>query len=105
MSGLRLNLLNTRTITANNIYLNYDDNITNILDLFPQTNDFNQQLNLKRNVVDSYDKTQIDNSLSLKANQNTTYTKTQIDNSLSLKQDLLSVLSLPNQTSLLNGNY
>ena len=81
MSGLGLNLLNTRNITASNIYLND----TNILDLFPQANDYNQQLNLKRNVVDSYDKTQIDNSLASKANQNTTYTKTQVDNGLSAK--------------------
>ena len=90
--------MNTRTVTANNIYLNYDDNITNILDLFPQTNDFNQQLLLKRNIIDSYDKnyintlitnyynkTETDNSLLLKSDKLTTYTKTETDSALALK--------------------
>ena len=62
MSGL--SLTNTRDVQSNNIYVNYDGIIINILDLFSQkneitnnTNDFNEQLNLKRNIADSYTKT------------------------------------------------
>ena len=88
MSGL--NLLNTKDVKANNIYLNYDGNIINILDLLafkteisnftglpPSTlnslekvatalnnnpdffNFVNNQLTLKRNISDSYDKNYI----------------------------------------------
>ena len=123
MSGL--SLTNSHNVTANNIYLNYDGNIINILDLFSQkneitnnTNDFNQQLNLKApikrptftgtvsgitkhmiglgNVNNSTDLNKpISNAtqtaLNLKANRDDTYTKTEIDNNLLLKQDQLSV--------------
>ena len=84
MNGL--SLTNSREIKANNIYLNYDNDIKNILQIFalkneltdviglpPETLDtlqkladalgnnpdffnyVNQQLALKRNVIDSYD--------------------------------------------------
>ena len=43
-------------------------------------------------------------ALNLKADSDDTYTKTEVDNNLLLKQDLLAVLSLPGQISLLNGN-
>ena len=83
-----LSLTNTRDIKCNNIYLNYLNDIKNILEIFALKNDltdiiglppetldtienlaealgnrpdfFNyveQQLALKRNVIDSYDKT------------------------------------------------
>ena len=124
-----LSLTNTRDIKANSIYLNYLNEIKNILDIFALKNDLidviglppstldtlqklaaalgdnpdffnyvNQQLALKRNVSESYDKnyintlilnyytkTQTNNALALKANQATTYNKTEIDKSLSLK--------------------
>ena len=127
MSGL--NLLNTKDVKANNIYVNYDGNIINILDLFSQKNEItnitglppstlntlqklaeslgnnpdffnfvNNQLTLKRNISDSYDKLYINTLIS------GYYSKIQIDNNLLLKQDLLTVLSLPGQISLLNQN-
>ena len=115
-----LSLTNTRDIKANNIYLNYLNDIKNILDVFALKNEIsaviglppatldtlqklaealgnnpiffsyvNEQLLLKRNVIDSYDKnyinnliagyytkTQTDTNLLLKANQATTYNKT-----------------------------
>jgi hypothetical protein len=93
----------------------------------------NQQLFLKRNVADSYDKnyintlitnyynkTQVDtlfnniidgaptvlntlNELAAALNDDANYATT-IQNQIALKQDLLSVLSLPGQIGLLNGN-
>ena len=159
-----LNLLKTKNVKANNIYVNYDGNILNILDLLafkteitnitgipPSTlnsiekvatalnnnpdffNYVNQQLTLKRNISDSYDKnyintlitnyynkTQVDtlfnniidgaptvlntlNELAAALNDDANYATT-IQNQIALKQDLLSVLSLPGQISLLNGN-
>ena len=120
MSGL--NLLNTKDVNANNIYLNYDGNIINILDLLafkteisnftglpPSTlnslekvatalnnnpdffNYMNNQIVLKRNISDSYDKNYINTLIS------GYYSKIQADNALLLKQDVLSVLSLPGQ--------
>ena len=58
----------------------------------------NQQLLLKRNIIDSYDKNYINNLIT------NYYNKTEIDNNLLLKQDQISVLSLPGQIGLLNGN-
>ena len=128
-----LSLTNTRDIKANNIYLNYLNDIKNILEIFALKNDltdiiglppetldtiqklaealgnrpdfFNyvdQQLALKRNVLDSYDKnyintlilnyytkTQIDSSLLLKSDKLTTYNKIEANNLLSLKQNNL----------------
>ena len=82
-----LSLTNTRDVMANNIYLNYNSDIINILEIFAFKSDIsnitglapvtlntlqklaealgnnpdffnfvNQQLNLKRNIADSYDK-------------------------------------------------
>jgi hypothetical protein len=129
-----LSLTGLRDIKCNNIFLNYLNDISNILDVFalkneltsivglpPSTLDtiqklaealgnnpdfFNyvdQQLALKRNVSDSYDKnyintliagyytkTQTDTNLLLKANQATTYNKTEVDNNLLLKSDKLT---------------
>ena len=126
-----LNLLNTKDVKANNIYVDYDGNIINILDLFSQKDEINnviglppdtlntlqklatalnnnpdfinyvnQQLLLKRNIVDSYDKnyintlitnyytkTETDTNLLLKSDKLTTYTKTEVDNALLLKQN------------------
>ena len=114
MSGL--NLLNTKDVTANNVYVNYDGNIRNILELFSKknditnnTNDFNEQLNLKApinsptftgtvsgitkhmiglgNVNNSTDLNKpISNAtqtaLNLKADSDDTYTKTEVDNNI-----------------------
>ena len=132
MSGL--SLTNTRNVTANNIYVNYDGNIINILDLLAFKNEItnitglppstlntlqklaeslnnnpdffnyvNQQLNLKRNIADSYDKnyintlitnyynkTESDTNLLLKSDKLTTYTKTETDSALTLKSDKLT---------------
>jgi hypothetical protein len=124
-----LSLTNARDVKANNIFLNYDNDIKNIIELFafksdinnitglpPSTlnsiekvatalnnnpdffNYVNQQLTLKRNISDSFDKNYINTLIS------GYYSKIQIDNNLLLKQDLLTVLSLPGQISLLNQN-
>ena len=77
MSGL--SLTNTRDIKANNIYLNYNSDIYDILDLFAFKNDTS-------NITDStYTKTEIDSNLLLKSNKLTTYTKTEVDSRLELK--------------------
>ena len=99
-----LSLTNSRDIKCNTIFLNYNNDIKNILDIFslksdissitglpPETlntlqelanalnnnpdffNYVNNQLNLKRNISDSYDKTYIDTLINLY------YSKTQSD--------------------------
>jgi hypothetical protein len=110
-----LSLTNTRDIKANNIYLNYLNDIKNILQIFALNNEltdinglppstldtiqklaealgnnpdfFNyvdQQLALKRNVIDSYDKNYINTLIT------GYYTKVQTDASLLLKSDKLT---------------
>ena len=114
-----LSLTGLRDIKCNNIYLNYLNDIKNILEIFALKNDlteiiglppatldtiqklaealgnrpdfFNyvdQQLLLKRNVIDSYDKTYIN---ALIAGY---YTKTQTDTNLLLKADKLMTYKL-----------
>ena len=68
-----LSLTNTRDVKANNIYLNYNRDIINVLDLFAFKNDTS-------NITDStYTKTEIDSNLLLKSDKLTTYTKTEVD--------------------------
>ena len=102
MNGL--SLTNTRDIKCNTIYLNYDNDIKNILEIFaikseisglpPSTlntieklatalnnnpdffNYVNQQLLLKRNIIDSYDKKYINTLIT------NYYNKTEIDTNL-----------------------
>ena len=111
-----LSLTNSRDIKCNSIFLNYNNNIENILNIFsfksdisnitglaPETlntlqelatamgnnpdffNYVNQQLNLKRNISDSYDKTYIDTLINLY------YTKLQVDNALNTKLNLTEI--------------
>ena len=42
-----LNLVNTKDVKANNIYVNYDGNIINILDLFSQKDEINNLIYLQ----------------------------------------------------------
>ena len=111
-----LSLTNSRDIKCNSIFLNYNNDIKNILDIFsfksdisditglpPSTlntlqelaaalnnnpdffNYVNQQLLLKRNISDSYDKTYINTLINLY------YTKTQSDALLNNKLNLSEI--------------
>ena len=111
-----LSLTNSRDIKCNTIFLNYNNDIKNILDIFslksdissitglpPETlntlqelanalnnnpdffNYVNNQLNLKRNISDSYDKTYIDTLINLY------YTKLQSDALLNNKLNLSEI--------------
>ena len=111
-----LSLTNSRDIKCNTIFLNYNNDIKNILDIFslksdissitglpPETlntlqelasalnnnpdffNYVNNQLNLKRNISDSYDKTYIDTLINLY------YTKLQSDALLNTKFNLSDI--------------
>ncbi len=123
MSGL--NLLNTKDVKANNIYVNYDGNIINILDLLafkteisnitglpPSTlnsiekvatalnnnpdffNYVNNQLVLKRNISDSYDKNYINTLIT------NYYTKIQADALLNNKFDASEITNYYNKTQV-----
>ena len=67
MNGL--SLTNTRDIKANSIYLNYDNDIKNILEIFSLKNDSSNITNT------TYTKTEVDTALLLKSDKLATYTK------------------------------
>ena len=126
-----LSLTNSRDIKCNTIFLNYNNDIKNILDIFslksdissitglpPETlntlqelanalnnnpdffNYINNQLNLKRNISDSYDKTYIDTLINLY------YSKTQSDALLNNKlnaSDISNYYNKSESNTLLNN--